>query len=146
MNDTSGINLFTSFVTNKNLEVEGVPVHFGMNVRKEMTTMTVRRAGGSNTPFTTRYEALTKPYRYQLQQDKMDKDVMTGLMHRLYAETVVAGWSGVMDKDNANVLPFSVEACIEIFAASSEVFDEVVRVSMNAAVYRDTIREEDAKN
>lgn len=141
-----GVNLFTSFNTNKSLEAEGVPVHFGLNAKGEMTTITVRRAGGSNTAFTKRYEALTKPYRRQIQLNMMDQSVLKDIMCRLYAETVVSGWSGVLDRNNENEVPFSVDACIDLFKNADEVFGEVVDVSTNAAVYRDEIREEDAKN
>jgi hypothetical protein len=72
--------------------------------------------------------------------------VLKDIMCRLYAETVVSGWSGVLDRNNENEVPFSVDACIDLFKNADEVFGEVVDVSTNAAVYRDEIREEDAKN
>jgi hypothetical protein len=141
-----GINLFTSFNSSESLEKNGVPIHFGQNANGEMTTIMVRRAGGSNTAFTKRYEALTKPYRRQIQLGAMEDSVMKGIMHRLYAETVVAGWSGVLTRDNSEELPFTVDNCIELFKSAEAVFGEVVDVSVNAAVYRDEVREEDAKN
>lgn len=143
---SKGINLFTSFNSNKTLEAEGVPVHFGLNAKGVMTTITVRRAGGSNTAFTKRYEALTKPYRRQIQLNMMDETVLKELMCKLYAETVVSGWSGVLDRNNENEVPFSADACADLFKSVDAVFAEVVDVSTNAAVFRDEVRENDSKN
>jgi hypothetical protein len=111
-----------------------------------MISITIRRAGGANTAFTQRYEALTKPYRRAIQVDAMDQDVMKDIMCQLYAETVVVGWEGVLDVDNVTPLPFTVENCIRLFKAAEPVFTEVVNTSMNASVYRDEVREADAKN
>lgn len=146
MSKTSGINLFTSYNTNSELETAGVPIHFGLNANKKMVSITIRRAGGSNTAFTKRYEALTKPYRRAIAVDAMDPDVMKDIMCQLYAETVVVSWEGVLDTDNETELEFSVENCVRLFKAAEPVFTEVVNTSMNASVYRDEVREADAKN
>lgn len=146
MSETKGVNLFNDFLSNKDLEQDGVPLLFGKNAKGDMISLTIRRAGGSNTAFTKRYDALMKPYRRLEQMGKLDPDVQREIMHTLYAETVVAGWSGVLDSDNKTELAFSVEACKRLFEVSEQVFSEVVNTSMNAAVYRDEVREEDAKN
>jgi hypothetical protein len=147
-NKTSGINLFNSFKSNKDLELNGVPVLFGKNSRDVMIKIFVRRAGGGNTAFTQRYEVLTKPYRRIIQMGKSNEisEEMADIMRRLYAETVVVGWEGVLGPDDETELPFTVDNCIDLFKASDEVFNEVVTVSTTAAVYRDEVRSADAKD
>lgn len=140
------MNLFTSFRMDETLEQDGVPLLFGKNSKGEMISLTIRRAGGSNTAFTQRYEALMKPYRRLEQLGKMDPDVQKELMQRLYAETVVAGWEGVLDEDDVTPVPFNVDNCIRLFQAAEVIFSEVVNTSMSAAVFRDEVREADAKN
>lgn len=61
---------------------------------------------------------------------------------RLYARTLVAGWSGFNDKDG-NAVPFSVEECFELFRAAPEIFDAVHAFSVARANFRVAQVEED---
>lgn len=144
----SGINLFNSFKVDQNAEMVGVPVNFGKNSAGNPIRLYLRRAGGSNTEFTKRYQELTEPYRILINNGRTDavQDELNQVMRRLYAETVVANWEGVLDSDDTTELPYSVDTCIRIFEASPEVFSIVLDVSGKAAVYREQGREGSAKN
>jgi hypothetical protein len=133
------------FATNKPTEVEGIWITYGPNSKGDPLEIRIARAGGANKGFALRHEVLTKPYRRLIQADQMDKDVMEGIMRKLYAETVVKAWRGVLD-DDGNEIPFSVEAVVEQFEAYPDLFADVVDNSMKTALYRDEVREADAKN
>lgn len=128
------------FSTNKDVEKEGIWLTYG-----EGLEVRIARAGGSNKTFAARYDVLTKPYRRLIQMEVQDKEVMEGLMRRLYAETVVKDWKGVTD-ENGNEVSFSVEACVEQFEKYPDLFADVVDNSTKIANYRDEVREADAKN
>lgn len=133
------------FATDKNVERDGVWINYGPNAKGEPIMVRVARAGGSNRAFANRHEALTKPYRRLIQADQMDKEVMEKLMHQLYAETVVKEWTGVLDDDN-NAITFSAEAVQEQFRLYPDFFADVVDNSTKLALFREEIREADAKN
>lgn len=133
-------NLYAAFATSTDVEKEGVVIKYGEN-----TSIRIARAGGSNSAFSLRYEVLMRPYRRLAQTGQMDKEVQAEIMRRLYAETVVRNWEGVTDREG-NVLIFSVDNCIQLFKDLPDLFDDVVNHSLNAALYREEIREEDSKN
>lgn len=133
-------SLYSSFATNKGVEKEGVIIKYG-----EDTSIRIARAGGSNTAFSRRYEVLMRPYRRLVQTGQMDQEVQAEVMRQLYAETVVRGWEGVTDQ-NGNDLPFTVENCVKLFKDLPDLFDDIVTHSLNAALYREEIREADSKN
>jgi hypothetical protein len=133
------------FATSKHTEVEGIWINYGTNDLGEPLEIRVARAGGANKAFASRHEVLTKPYRRLIQADQMDKTVMEGIMRQLYAETVVKDWRGVITEDG-DAIPFSTEAVIEQFEQYPDLFSDIVDNSMKIALYREEIREADAKN
>jgi hypothetical protein len=140
MSEQKATNLYAAFETSKTVEKEGVYIKYG-----EKTKIRIARAGGSNTAFSLRYEVLMRPYRRLAQTNHMDKEVQAEIMRQLYAETVVRGWEGVNDRAG-NELIFSVANCIQLFTDLPDLFDDVVNHSLNSALFREEIREEDAKN
>lgn len=133
------------FATDTSVEKEGIWVVYGPNANGEQIEIRIARAGGANKLFASRHEALTRPYRRLIQADQMDKDTMEGLMRKLYAETVVRDWRGVLDEEG-NAIPFSAAAVEEQFTAYPDLFSDVVDNSTKVALYREEIREADAKN
>jgi len=140
MNDNKKVNLYTAFATNKDVEQDGVIVKYGDGI-----SFRIARAGGSNSAFSKRYEVLMRPYRRLVQAGQMDTEVQADIMRQLYAETVVRSWEGVTDRDG-NALQFSVDNCKKVFADLPDLFDDIVSHSMNASLYREELREADAKN
>lgn len=133
------------FATDQTVEKEGIWLKYGANDLGEPLEIRIARAGGANKVFASRHEVLTKPYRRLIQADQMDKVVMEGIMRQLYAETVVRDWRGVIDEEG-NEIAFSVDAVVEQFELYPELFSDIVDNSMKVALYREEIREADAKN
>lgn len=140
MSEKPVTNLYAAFATSKDVEQEGVIIKYGEN-----TSIRIARAGGSNSAFSLRYEVLMRPHRRLAQTGQMDKEVQAEIMRQLYAETVVRSWEGVTDRDG-NELAFSVANCVQLFKDLPDLFDDIVNHSLNATLYREEIREEDAKN
>lgn len=144
MNDSVKIetttNLYAAFATNKSIETDGVVVKYGPK-----TSVRIARAGGSNTAFSKRYEALMRPYKRLAQTGQMDAEVSADIMRRLYAETVVKDWEGVTNREGVE-LDFTVDNAMALFKDLPDLFDDLVSHSMNATLYREEVREADSKN
>lgn len=146
-------DLFSMFEHNAKAEAEkGIALRLG-NVR-----IRIVRAGGANDRYKKRLNALTKQYRYLIDNDQMDEKVSEDIMRRVYAETIVLGWETlevengvetwkpyVKNKEGVE-LSFSVENVIELFKALPNLFNVVQREATKAANFLAATEEADAKN
>lgn len=139
------MSLYTAFATDPALEIDGVPVNYGKNSKGQPTIITVARAGGRNSAHQKRANVIYKPVRRQLQNENIDEDVLMELTRKLYAETVVKGWSGVEDKEGQE-LPFSVENCIKLFEDLPDIFLDIKKLADEMQIFRVAAVEDDAKN
>jgi hypothetical protein len=53
-------------------------------------------------------------------------------LQRLFAETIVVGWRGIRDRQGAEV-PYSPEACAELFGQAPDLADHVARFAADRA-------------
>lgn len=140
------MSLFSQFQTDQNAEIDGIELDYGIDSRvNERILIRVARAGGSNAKFAKLWDAKTKPYRRQIQTDTLDNATAERLIHEVYAEAVVLGWSGVYDR-NGNKLDYTVANCIQLFKDLPELFNDIRQVVTNISAFRVQEREEDAKN
>jgi hypothetical protein len=95
----------------------GVPLDLG-----EGRTLLVKRAGTRNRAFMAAVATI------DVNDDAASRAV--------YARTVVAGWSGFND-EAGNPIPFSPEACIELFDYAPEIFDLMWLFAAQRANFRD---------
>jgi hypothetical protein len=96
---------------------QGVPLNLG-----EGRTLLVRRGGTRNRDFMAAVAGVDPADEVATQQ--------------VYARTVVAGWSGILD-DKAEPIPFSPEACLELFHYAPEIFDAVWLFAAQRGNFRD---------
>lgn len=146
------MSLFNTFKTDAEIEKNGVILQYGFVKKPDGKPDTSRpigirvaRAGGANTAYLRRAEAVLRPYRRQIQTDTMDRGLIDELTRQLFAETVVKGWENVQDEDGTD-LPFTVENCVALFAKLPDLFTDVQEQSQRAALFRTEVMEADAGN
>lgn len=138
-------SLYNQFKTDPELEKAGLWLEYGPNSKKQEQRIRIARAGGANTQFQKRMEALTKPYRRQIQTEIIGNDVVQRLMRQAYAETVVLGWENI-EGPNGEDIPFSVENCVQLFTDLPDLFTDVQEQAQKAVLFRAEVREADAGN
>jgi hypothetical protein len=133
------MGLYEDFATNPDIEKDGVVLEYG-NAR-----IRIARAGGNNTRFSKRFEVAMRPYRRQLKSGTMDEDTAARLMREVYADTVILGWEGVTGRDKAP-LAFTRENVLQVLTDLPDLFADIQEMSNKVALFREEIREDDAKN
>ncbi len=133
-------SFYEMFATDSALEKNGIALDYG-----EAGTIVIARAGGSNTKFQTRFQALMRPYRMQMQNGTMDDDVANRLMAEAFAETVVLGWSGVKGSDGEE-LEFTQDNVKKLLTDLPELFADIRTQATSFTNFVVESREEDAKS
>lgn len=140
------MSLFSQFQTDQTAETDGIDLDYGVdNSTGEQIKIRIARAGGSNAKFAKLWDQKSKPYRRQIQTETLDNATAERLIHEVYAEAVVLGWSGVYDRDG-NKLDYTVANCVKLFKDLPELFNDIRHVATNINAFRVEEREEDAKN
>lgn len=105
---------------------------------------TIRRAGGTNTAFQKRVQAVAKTYRHGF--DGMDEDKARGLLAEIYADTVIVGWSGV--KSEGRDVPFTRDAAVALLSGYPELMMSLKRDAEDPGLFQaeEEAREELEKN
>lgn len=107
------------------LEAEGVPCSIGKG-----RTLIVRRAGSRNR-------------EYVAGLGSVSVEDLEG-QRKLFAETIVCGWLGLLD-EHGEPIPYSVEACVELFRQCPDLADHVARFAATRAHFHATEVAEDAE-
>lgn len=139
------MSLYKQYATDTNLEKSGIELQYGENANGDEIIIRVARAGGSNTAYTKRMEALVKPYRRQIQAETIDNKVLEKLVMQAFAETVVLGWENVEDR-NGNPMEFNVANVIQLFTDLPDLFKDVQEQAQKAVLFREDILEVESKN
>lgn len=132
-------SVYELFETNKDVEKSGIILDYGK------FKFTVARAGGANKKFAKLLEVKRKPYQRVLATGTIDPEVATQIMREVYAESVVLGWEGVTDRKGKD-LPFTAKNCVQLFQDLPDLFEDIMEQAQKAALFREHIREEEAKN
>lgn len=138
-------SLYKQFQTDAELEKTGLWLEYGPNSKGNEQRIRIARAGGANSQFQKRMEALTKPYRRQIQTEIIATEMVQKLIRQAYAETVVLGWENIEGPDGAD-MPFNVENCIKLFTDLPDLFADVQEQAQRAVLFRAELREADAGN
>ncbi len=132
------------FKADPSLEKDGVWLEYGEADGKPVRIL-IARAGGANTAYTKRLEALVKPYRRQIQTETIDPEQVQKLLKQAYAETVVLGWENVTDAEG-NPLPFSAANVVKLFTELPDLWQDVQEQAQRATLYRAEILKAEAGN
>jgi hypothetical protein len=139
------MSLYKTFQTDTSLEKEGIILDYGKNSAGKTIAIRIARAGGSNVAYSRRMESKAKPFRRQIQNETIERALLTDIVQEVFAETVVLGWENVEDAQG-KPLPFSKENCIKLFADLPDLWEDVQEQAQRAALFRVQVREDDAKN
>ena len=139
------MSLYSQFKTDEDLERKGVLLEYGLTEDGKPIRIRVARAGGSNRQYDKRMEAEVKPYRRMIQNETIEAAVVTRILRKVYAETVVLGWENVQDETGKD-MPFNVDNCIKLFEDLPDLFRDLQEQAQKAALFRQEVREADAKN
>lgn len=139
------MSLYKQFATDTKLEKEGVLIAYGLNSKGATTAFRVARAGGSNVKFLQAMEAAMKPHRRAMAAGTMDRKLLNKLVREVYCRTVVLDWENVEDADG-NDLPFAYDNALKLFTDLPDLFDDLCGQSQDQAIFRQSLREDDAGN
>lgn len=132
-------SIFEAFETDTDLEKKGITLDYG-----EFKFL-IARAGGANKRYQKRMEALTRPYRRAIQTETLSNDKADELIMQAFAETVVLGWEGVVDKEG-KAIEFSYKACMELFKRLPDLFAEIRDQAGKWSLFKRDMQEADSKN
>lgn len=131
---------YAMFQTDAKLEKDGIILDYGD------FKLRIARAGGANRRYERLLEQRTKPIRRALQTDAPGlKRRVEPILREVFAETVVLGWEGVVDRDG-NELPFTKENCIKLFEDLPDLFADVQEQATKMSNFRSEALEDEAKN
>lgn len=141
------MGLRDKFATNENLEVEGVWNQFDESFR-----VRIARASTNNIRYAKALEKATKPFRRNF--DMVSSEMQTNILKEVYSKTIVTGWQTMKDGewvDGINlegdeIISFTPENVMKVFADLPDLFATIQQFADEAAVYRQSGLEKEAKN
>ena len=129
------------FVTDPAAEVHGVEYRIN-----EQVSFFIRRAGGRNKEYERCLSRLSRPYIRRLRNNQMSNEEFTNLVVLpTVIETVVGGWKGVKDKEGEEI-PFSKDACRQLFDTMPNLFEEILAVATDMSQFKEQEKQEAAES
>lgn len=127
--------LHKQFANNKSLESEkGVPINY------EEFSVTILRAGGTNTNFGRVAAEKLKTCG----GGRVSDEAALRMLAETFAETVIVGWD-LKDKDDKAV-PFTQEAVVDALIKYPDFFDDIQKKAMDLDLFKASREEVIAKN
>jgi len=142
-------SVYSMFRMDEVLEKEGVIINYG-DFR-----VTIARAGGSNANFKKTFVALSKPYRFQIDNGTLSEAVSSEIMAKTYAESIIKNMevatpegfvAGVPSETEGNILPYTKENVVNLLLALPDLFRDLQMMATTASNYKKAEEEEDEKN
>ena len=90
------------YKTDEDKSTQGVPITVGMNSRDEQIVMIVAEAGS---PL---HRRIQRKYDRALESSRRSPEKRRMIMSKIVAESLLKGWSGVLDSDG-NEVPYTTE-------------------------------------
>ena len=130
---------YKDFKTSKKVEMEGVWLDYGDY------KILIARAGGGNKAYDRCLENKTKPYRKVIQNEIMPIDRQEQILMEVYIETVILDWEGMTDEKDKE-LKFTKDNVRKVLTDLPELWRDILQQSTKTALFRENIREAEAKN
>lgn len=155
------MSAYSNFRTNPETEVKGIVLDYGMFYFR------VARAGGANKLYNRVMKRVFDPHRRAIQTDTLPEKKLAELMRQAYAEGVVTGWGYKKHEDDKSFidgkflaeetdaetgdvktveLAFTPANVAKVFADLPDLFADIQEQSSKVSLYRDAVKDEDAKN
>lgn len=139
------MGLYDQFETDNKKESEGIILNYGKNSKGDPIDIRIARAGGANAKFARVAEVVMRPYRRHIANESIDINVVEDLLRKVYAKSVVLGWSGVEDRDG-NDLPFTEDNVVKILTDLPDLFKDIRDMAEKQALFKRDALEKEAKN
>lgn len=137
---TKPVSFDSLFMADPELEEEGVDIPLADGV-------SVKLARWGNKRFDALFKKLVAPHRHLLRNNQdIPPAVMTEIMIRVVAETVLLGWTGFRRKGSDEPLPFSVENAKKLLTESRAFQDRVTAMAQDLRNFQRAEQEDDAGN
>ena len=108
------------YKTDDKLVEEGAPITIGMNVKDKPIIMYVAEAGNP------KHKKSQRKYDRQLEIARNNPDRRRLLMAKIVAESILMGWSGVLDSKDKEVpytIPNGIDALLKYDKLNIEIMD-----------------------
>jgi hypothetical protein len=132
--------IYDVFGTSAIKERDGIEADFGPAGK-----FFLARAGGNHSKFNKIVEAKTRPYRRQIKDETLDKDLADTLSAEAFSEGCMLGWEGVCTKDGKPI-KFNTKNATKLLLDLPELFADLRERAINAANFRDVEVEEAGEN
>lgn len=147
------MSLRKTFKTDKNAEIDGVWIEVGMNDHNgKPIKILLSRMSTTNTRYTKKLNAVTRPHQAAIQNDAMDNDLARKMLQEVFAETVLLGWENLPkseltgNEDDKDDLPFTPETAMELFGEMPDLYDDWERRAQKGSAFREAERTATTKN
>lgn len=138
MADSKKKSIYELFGSDESLETKGIWHDFG-----DYGRFLIARAGGSNKPYAKALERETRPLRRSLEAGAIDEERSRALLAKVFADTVVLGWEGVIGRDGEE-LPFDRDNCRKLLTDLPNLFEDIRTQATSWAQYRKQALEAEA--
>jgi len=137
------MSLYSLFEMDQSVESEG----FTLNLVDGDVTISfvIARAGGSNTKFSNRMQALMRPHQRAAASGQLKDEIAKEILIRVMAEALILGWENVADR-NGEPMEHNVDNCIKLLTDLPELRDAIWAEANKAANFISEDREESGKD
>lgn len=141
------MSLYKQFKTNSNLETDGIEVKFEEAANKDGTipTLIIARSGGSNKAYSKCLDTKTRPHRRQMEGKNLKVEIAEAILMDVFIETILKGWKFIFD-ENGNELAFNKENAKKLLQDLPDVYERCQEEAKDAANFRVSSLEDEAKN
>ena len=141
------MSLRKTFKTNHTAEIEGVTIPVGINDHNgQEITITLSRMSTTNKRYTKALEQATRPHQSAIQQNALDQELARKMLQGVFTDTVLLGWDNLPkseltgDENDTELLPFSKENALALFAEMPDLYDDWEKRAQSAAAFREEER------
>lgn len=146
------MSIYTQFKTDTKKEMEGVWKDLYENDDGSVARVLLKRAGGSNIPFSAELTKMMNKNRLILNikkpnpaEQKEQNRISNVIQATCYGKHAILGWEGILDNDGKEI-EFSTDKAIELMTALPDLTTIIAMASTDIANYREQDREEDLGN
>ena len=152
------MSLSKHFKTVKELEKTGVRVEYGTNSKGKPIAFMIARSGGATQEYLNYLEAICKPHRHAIQTQRIDNEILKGLLQKAFIAKCLKGWENVeaewaplvkdlaTDSEVYQDLAFTPENAERLYEEMPDLLDDHMELASKNAMYLSEVRKADAKN
>lgn len=132
------INLAAIYETDKDLELKGVweELVLGEDAEGAEIKLRVKIARYNNHRFQDRMRALTKPLKFQIDNDNLRSAEADKLVDQVMADTILLDWEGEIQLPDGSIVSYSRENALRAFQLLPDFRDDVQARAKSRDLFR----------